>query len=82
MVELFETADYLSEDNWSEKKFVASLKGIDLDGEGSSKKKEAEVMERVVAKANAILSGNDPESEESIERQKYSQMDIDYEIIN
>ena len=80
--ELYDTAEQLHENGWQDKKFFASLQGVNLDevapGGGT---KEREVMERIVAKANAVLNGNSGEDPEAIERQRFADMGIDYEVI-
>jgi hypothetical protein len=78
--EIVSTLEFIFEDDFEEKKFFAGIQGIDIEDKGSEKT-EKEVMERIVAKANAILTGGNPENEAEIARQEFAQLDIDYEIM-
>jgi hypothetical protein len=79
--EIIATLEQMSQSDWTDKRFMASLQGVKLDDIGSSEETETEkeVMTRIVSKANAILSGQDPNAPDIAERQKFAELDIDYE---
>lgn len=77
--EIFETIEEVYEVDWQDKKFTASIQGIDIPDKDTKSSKE--VMENLVNKANAILSGADPDNPASVEAQKFRSMGIDYETM-
>jgi hypothetical protein len=80
--EIMASVEELYDADWLDKRFLAGLNGIDLDdNRDPNTPSEQEVLERIVARANAVLSGADPDDTVAVSRQKFAQIGIDYEVI-
>jgi hypothetical protein len=77
--EIFATLEEVYDADWKDKKFAASMQGIDIPDPNT--KTTQEVMSDIVMKANAILAGEDPNSPEAVNKQKFRGLGIEYERI-